>query len=175
MRRRRVKRPRNAGLKAVSLGDTPTQRLTSAVIGLLVKRKQGVFKELKLGWDAGRADVVSLSLRCIITIVEVKTSIGDARSDVRKGKWKTYLPYCHKFYWAFPLSLWQKHKEELASYIELGAGVIVLGATGHARVVRRCVMRSVEGVKLKETVTRLAWRGSEYSARTHFRTRIDPQ
>lgn len=165
-------RRRNKGCVAVNLGDTPTQKLTSAVIGLLVKRKQGVSREMKLGRGSGRADVVAMSLRTILTVVEVKTSIADARSDVRKGKWKTYLPYCHKFYWAFPHELWSKHKAELQSYLEEGAGVMVLQPSGYARVVHRCKMRSVEGRLLKELVTRIAWRGCAYSARTHFRTRI---
>lgn len=163
---------RNKGCKAVDLGLTDTQKVTASVIGLLVKRKQGVAREMKLGRGSGRADVVAISLRTILTVIEVKVSIGDARSDVRKGKWKTYLPYCHKFYWAFPHALWAKHKDELKSYLEDGAGVMVLQPSGYARVVHRCKMRQVESRLVKETVTRMAWRGSEYTARTHFRARI---
>lgn len=44
-----------------------------------------------------RADLVTLSGRGEIHIVEIKSSIEDFRTDT---KWRDYLPFCERFYFA---------------------------------------------------------------------------
>ncbi|MFY8112672.1 MAG: MmcB family DNA repair protein [Rhabdaerophilum sp.] len=44
-----------------------------------------------------RADLVALSGRGEIHIVEIKSSIEDFRTDT---KWRDYLPFCERFYFA---------------------------------------------------------------------------
>lgn len=44
-----------------------------------------------------RADLVALSGRGEIHIVEIKSSIDDFRTDT---KWRDYLPFCERFYFA---------------------------------------------------------------------------
>lgn len=46
-----------------------------------------------------RADVLALDGRGGIVIVEVKSSLADFRSD---GKWRAYLDFCERFYFAVP-------------------------------------------------------------------------
>jgi hypothetical protein len=52
--------------------------------------------ELPLG-NGRRVDVMALDRGGLLTIVEVKTSLADYRSD---NKWREYLPYCDEFYFA---------------------------------------------------------------------------
>jgi hypothetical protein len=40
-----------------------------------------------------------------ISIFEVKWSRADFLQDLRSGKWQSYLPYCHRFYFATPLTI----------------------------------------------------------------------
>ena len=44
-----------------------------------------------------RADIIALDRKGIITVVEVKSSLADFRSDV---KWQEYLEFCDLFYFA---------------------------------------------------------------------------
>ena len=52
--------------------------------------------ELPLG-NGRRVDVMALDRGGLLTVVEVKSSLADYRSD---GKWQEYLPYCDAFYFA---------------------------------------------------------------------------
>ena len=48
--------------------------------------------------DAGlRVDVIGLSPKGEIWIIECKSSLADFRGD---GKWQGYLPWCDRFFWA---------------------------------------------------------------------------
>jgi len=62
-----------------------------------------------------RADVLAISTKCEFTIVEIKSSIADFRSDF---KWPEYAEFCDRFYFAvgagFPLDI-----------LPEGAGIIV--------------------------------------------------
>lgn len=44
-----------------------------------------------------RADVAAIGPKGEITIVEIKSSVADFRSD---GKWPEYQPFCDRFYFA---------------------------------------------------------------------------
>jgi hypothetical protein len=44
-----------------------------------------------------RADIMAIGAQGEITIVEVKSSLEDYRSD---AKWREYQPYCDRFYFA---------------------------------------------------------------------------
>lgn len=46
-----------------------------------------------------RVDVIAVDAEGRITIVEIKTSVADFRSD---GKWPEYLAFCDYFYFAVP-------------------------------------------------------------------------
>ena len=72
-----------------------------------------------------RADVMALSARGDIAIVEVKSSVEDFRSD---RKWVEYGPYCDSFYFAVP-------PEFPRLVLPQGPGLIVADAFGGAILV----------------------------------------
>lgn len=50
-----------------------------------------------------RADVLGIKpsyTRFCVAIYEIKVSRPDFLSDIRSGKWRSYLPHCHRFYFA---------------------------------------------------------------------------
>ncbi len=49
--------------------------------------------------SARRVDVIALDRKGLFTIVEIKTSVADFRSD---RKWREYLPFCDHYYFAVP-------------------------------------------------------------------------
>lgn len=62
--------------------------------------------------------------RFAISIYEVKVSRSDFLSDIRSGKWRSYLPNCHRFYFATLSDVCQK------SDIPDDAGWLVRGPKG---------------------------------------------
>ena len=62
----------------------------------LIDADQGVLPEMPLA-NGRRADLVGIDHVGQITIVEVKSSLADYRSD---HKWRDYLDYCDAFYFA---------------------------------------------------------------------------
>jgi hypothetical protein len=54
--------------------------------------------EVPLG-NGRRVDLMALSPKGIVTIVEIKVSRADLLGD---GKWPEYLDYCDRFFWAVP-------------------------------------------------------------------------
>ena len=71
-----------------------------------------------------RADVVSLSKQGDVSIVEIKSSIADFRSD---AKWPEYAPFCDRFFFAVS----QRFPAEL---IPETAGLIIADGFGGAIV-----------------------------------------
>ncbi len=72
--------------------------LTRGVCRALAHRGAATLTEFTLA-SGRRADVIALGPDGRVTIVEVKTSPADFRSD---GKWPEYLDYCDRFYFAVP-------------------------------------------------------------------------
>jgi hypothetical protein len=54
--------------------------------------------EVPLG-NGRRVDLMALSPKGIVTIVEIKVSRADLLGD---GKWPEYLDYCDRYFWAVP-------------------------------------------------------------------------
>ena len=74
-----------------------------------------------------RADVVDIKpsyTRFCLSIYEVKENRSDFLSDIRAGKWKGYLPFCHRFYFATKKSVCKKDE------IPDGVGLIQIGDKG---------------------------------------------
>ena len=69
-----------------------------------------------------RADVVSIHPsynKFCITIYEIKENRADFQSDIRSDKWKKYLPFCNRFYFAVKEGVTQKGE------IPSGVGLIM--------------------------------------------------
>jgi hypothetical protein len=84
--------------------DHPDQPLPSGVAAgsfrgvtrTLIESDQAVLPELPLA-NGRRADLVAIDHVGKITIIEVKSSLADYRTD---RKWRDYLDYCDVFYFA---------------------------------------------------------------------------
>ena len=78
-----------------------------------------------------RADVLNVRpsfTRFCIDIFEVKHSRADLLSDIRSGKWRSYLPYCNRFYFAIKSGIAKKDD------IPEEAGILVRGPKGWTTV-----------------------------------------
>ncbi len=63
------------------------------------------------GEGVPRADLVEIKpsyTRFCVSIYEVKVSRADFLSDIKSGKWRGYLPHCHRIYFATPAGLVDK-------------------------------------------------------------------
>jgi hypothetical protein len=72
--------------------------LTRGVCRTLADHGLATLTEFTLG-SGRRVDVLALDRRGQVTIVEVKSSLEDYRSD---RKWPEYLDYCDRFFFAVP-------------------------------------------------------------------------
>lgn len=92
------------------------------------------------GRGVQRADLVKVKpsyTRFCVSIYEVKVSRADFLSDINSGKWRGYLSYCHRLYFATPVGL--VRKEEIPEE----AGWIVRGEHGW-KVMKAAPAREVE-------------------------------
>lgn len=89
---------------AAPTGDI-AYRICRGVRRALAARGQVSVTEFALG-TGRRADILAIDAGGLITIVEVKSSPVDFRTD---HKWPDYVPFCDRFYFAvaegFPLAL----------------------------------------------------------------------
>jgi hypothetical protein len=87
-----------------------------------------------------RADVIAVAKSyrpVVIRIFEVKASRSDFQQEILTEKWRSYLPFCHYFFFAAPAGLIKI--EELPK----GCGLATCGPKGWS-VVRTPIKRAVE-------------------------------
>lgn len=84
------------GLQGDFVPDGLAGDLARGVIRAFGDMGHSCIAELPLG-NGRRVDVMALGRGGLLTIVEVKTSLADYRSD---NKWREYLPYCDEFFFA---------------------------------------------------------------------------
>lgn len=99
--------------------------LARGVMRLFGDLGQSCLAELPLG-NGRRVDVMALDRGGLLTVVEIKTTVADYRSD---RKWQDYLGYCDAFYFAVPESFDR-------ALLPDGVGVIVADAWGGAILAR---------------------------------------
>ena len=90
----------------ISMSKLDTQRITDAVARMFIReRKNGVLREFKLKVRR-RVDLIAVSEKGHISIVEIKSSPQDFFSD---KKWTEYIEWADKFYFGvgedFPLKI----------------------------------------------------------------------
>ncbi len=83
--------------------ESPSETLISTdvvrgVSRLFLRHDLTAIAEVPLG-NGRRVDLMALSPKGIVTIVEIKVSRADLLGD---GKWPEYLDYCDRFFWAVP-------------------------------------------------------------------------
>jgi hypothetical protein len=113
----------HGGLKGDFVPDGLAGDLARGVMRAFADSGQSCLAELPLG-NGRRVDVMALDRGGLLTIVEVKTSLADYRSD---NKWQEYLPFCDEFYFAV--------SEDFArAVLPEGVGVMVADRYGAATV-----------------------------------------
>lgn len=93
-----------AGAEIAAACDPLAKGLTRGVCRMLTVLGQTPLCEFTLR-TGRRVDVIALDSTGTITIVEVKTSVADFRTD---HKWPEYLDYCDYFSFAVPADFPQK-------------------------------------------------------------------
>ncbi|PPR59634.1 MAG: hypothetical protein CFH10_01839 [Alphaproteobacteria bacterium MarineAlpha4_Bin2] len=76
--------------------SSPAAQIARGTIRFLIERGNSCIGEFTFN-TGRRADIIAIDRKGIITIVEVKSSQADFRSDV---KWREYLTFCDLFYFA---------------------------------------------------------------------------
>jgi hypothetical protein len=76
--------------------DDIARQITRGVTRYFRNLNNAVLTELILA-DGRRCDVITVDENGVISIVEVKSSVADFRSD---GKWPEYRQWCDRFYFA---------------------------------------------------------------------------
>lgn len=92
-----------------------------------------------------RADLVALSRRGEIHIIEIKSSIEDFRTDT---KWREYLPFCERFSFA-------THPDVPAEIFPHEAGFILADGFG-AEIIREAPLRPLAAGTRKALTIQLA-------------------
>ena len=110
-----------------------------------------------------RADLMAIDAKGSLTIVEIKVARADLLGD---GKWRDYLDYCDRFFWAVPPLL--AHILEEERYLPGEAGLIVADRYD-AAIVREAVHRPLAPARRKAEVLRFARRAARRLA-----AQIDP-
>jgi len=88
-----------------NISDAPIEALDAhtisrGVLRLLSDRGLNGLTEMTLA-NGRRADIAAIDPKGRITIVEIKSSVADFRSD---NKWPEYQPFCDQFYFAVSAS-----------------------------------------------------------------------
>ncbi|MCZ8182870.1 MAG: MmcB family DNA repair protein [Beijerinckiaceae bacterium] len=108
------------------------------------QRGLSVFPEMALP-NGRRADLVALSDRGAIHIIEIKSSVEDFRADT---KWRDYLPYCEHFYFA-------THPDMPLAIFPEETGLILADGFG-AEILREAPPRPLAAATRKALTIRLA-------------------
>lgn len=85
-----------------------------------------------------RADVLAVKpsyTKFAVHIYECKASRADFQADVNAGKWQSYLPFCHRLYFACPAGVIRKED------VPEGCGLMCRGEKGWATV-KQCRPRT---------------------------------
>ena len=85
-----------------------TERITDAIARSYYEQGEGVLREFKLKVKR-RADLITINDKGWITIIEIKSSVADFRSD---KKWNEYIEWADQFYFGvahnFPIAILPK-------------------------------------------------------------------
>src|SRR3954466_98085 len=126
--------------------------------------RQDLFAVCEMPLPNGRrADLMAIDDKAGFTIVEIKVAKADLFGD---GKWRDYLDYCDRFFWAVPPHLARFLEEE--SYLPSEAGLIVADRYD-AAIVRDAAHRPMAAARRKAELLRFARRSARRLA-----AQIDP-
>ncbi len=162
MARRRKRKQQPVSPKYESFSSVPRKEVAPLLREALKPyfAKQGASLHFEVGVERGgslRADVIALTMKRKLTVVEVKSGWQDFAAD---RKWQRYLSACHQFYFCFTDTLWNSHADRIRDVIAgSGAGVIVVGMNGSVRKVLPAPKRPMDVFRKLWIITKLAWIG----------------
>ncbi len=110
-----------------------------------------------------RADLMAIDSKGHLAIVEIKVSRADLVGD---GKWRDYLDYCDRFFWAVPQSLCTILDEE--HFLPGEAGLLVADRYD-AVLMREAIDRPLASARRKAETLRFARRAAR-----RLSAQIDP-
>lgn len=110
--------------------------------------------EVSLG-NGRRVDLMALSEKGEVTIVEIKVSRADLLGD---GKWTDYLDYCDRYFWAVPMGFDLTLFDREALHPQT-AGLIVADRYD-AAIVREAEARTLSAARRKVETLRFARRAA---------------
>lgn len=118
------------------------------------KKLWAVHSEMGLcAYGKFRADLLAMSIRRELVIIEVKSSVSDFRSD---KKLSSYLRYCDRLYLAVSEKVWLKIKNEVPA----GIGVFVVG---HKAVIKKPAKKNnIDDEIRMNLITRMAYRSASH-------------
>jgi hypothetical protein len=127
--------------------------------------KKGLSCHYEVGlnrWGKLRADVLAFNYKRHITIVEVKSSMADYKSD---KKWQGYLPFSDSLYFAFD-SDFPLNPEIVKELKAHGVGIMVVNLKSplhlyrsHSiKVLAGAKTRNMDGPAKRDIIVRLAYR-----------------
>ncbi|MEO6432761.1 MAG: MmcB family DNA repair protein [Sphingomicrobium sp.] len=126
--------------------------------------RQDLFSVCEMPLANGRrADLMAIDAKGGLTIVEIKVARADLIGDC---KWRDYLDYCDRFFWAVPPHLAAILDEE--RYLPGDAGLIVADRYD-AAVVRDAVLRPLAPARRKAELLQFARRAAR-----RLSVQIDP-
>ena len=121
---------------------------------LLLRHDLTAICEVPLG-NGRRADLMAVDSRGQVVIVEIKCSRADLLGD---GKWRDYLDYCDRFFWAVPAGFDLRPFDEEAFAPAL-AGLIVADRYD-AAIVRDAVATPLAASRRRAETLRFARRAA---------------
>jgi hypothetical protein len=126
--------------------------------------RQDLFAVCEMPLPNGRrADLMAIDAKGGLTIVEIKVAKADLVGDC---KWRDYLDYCDRFFWAVPPSLAQILEHE--RYLPSEAGLIVADRYD-AAIVRSAAHRPMPPARRKAELLHFARRAARRLA-----AQVDP-
>ena len=137
----------NAHISPLSIGAPSVARGTSR---LFLRNQIMVQSEVSLR-NGRRADLMGLTTKGEIIIVEIKCSRADLLGD---QKWPEYLEYCDRFFWAVPAGF-DISPLQNAAFMPERAGVIMADAYD-AEIARQAALVPLAPARRKTETQRLA-------------------
>lgn len=130
-----------------------TQAVTRGTLRLLREMGLACLTEVPLN-SGRRVDILGLDRKGLVSVIEVKSSPEDFAAD---AKWRDYLPFCDRFYFAVPVDF-------PSAILPAETGLILADAYG-AAIERPAADGSMNAARRKALTLRAARLGMERCAR----------
>ena len=138
------------------LSDAPlvAQDVARGVTRLFFRQDLFALCEVPLP-NGRRADMMAIDGRGMLTIVEIKVSRADLLGDC---KWRDYLDYCDRFFWAVPHGFGLEPFED--DRREPGLCGLIVADRYDAAIVREPALRKLAAARRKAETLRFARRAA---------------